>query len=207
MFIFATLSVVVSFCPPPPLPFFFSYVVSVFCPHQLWGKCWSSGDVAAGWWQRILHLWHSPTCRCGQCLQWHTGEDCLYFYSYFSSIDRLLEPKCYNWLCRSNYSSNKMMTLAYPHMTISLEMMTGTKKEAILEMRAMMVRSHPENEGDLTKCVFNRVTVRCCSDTKRLTVWVVAAGGSGEENRKAASQARVGGTKVRVGEEMKVLFF
>lgn len=99
-----------------------------------------------------------------------------------------------------------MTTLGYPHMTISLEMTTGTKKEAILEMRAMMVRSHPENEGDLTKCVFNRVTARCCSDTKRLTVWVVAAGGSGEENRKAASQARVGGTKVRVGEEMKDFF-
>lgn len=63
-----------------------------------------------------------------------------------------------------------MMTLAYPPMTISLEMTTGTKKEEILETRAMMVRSHPENEGDLTKCVFNRVTVRRCSDTKRLTV-------------------------------------
>lgn len=49
-----------------------------------------------------------------------------------------------------------MMTLAYPHMTISLETMTGTKKEAILEMRAMMVQSHPENEGDLMKCVFNK---------------------------------------------------
>lgn len=98
------------------------------------------------------------------------------------------------------------MTLVYPRMTISLEMMTGTKKEAILEMRAMMVQSHLGNAGDLTKCVFNRVTVWCCSDTKWLTVWVVAAGGSGEENRKAASQARVGGTKVRVGEEMKVFF-
>lgn len=94
-----------------------------------------------------------------------------------------------------------MMTLACPHMTISLEM-KGTKKEAILETRATMVQSHLENEGDLTKCVFTRVTVRCCSDAKRLTVWVVAAGGSGEENRKAASQAGVGGPKVRVGEEM-----
>lgn len=56
-----------------------------------------------------------------------------------------------------------MMTLGCPPMTISLEMKV---MKAILEMRVTMVRSHQENEGDLTKCVFNRVTMQCCNDSE-----------------------------------------
>lgn len=69
------------------------------------------------------------------------------------------------------------MTLAYPRMMTSLEM-KGMMKEAILEMRAMMVRSHQENEEDLTKSVFNRVMMWCYSDLELLTVYVVTTGGS-----------------------------
>lgn len=70
-----------------------------------------------------------------------------------------------------------MTTLAYPRMMTSLEM-KGMMKEAILEMRVMMVRSHRENEEDLTKSVFNRVMMRCYSDLDLLTVHVVTPGGS-----------------------------
>lgn len=56
-----------------------------------------------------------------------------------------------------------MMTLGCPPMMISLEMKV-MKKEAILEMRVTKVQSHQENEGDLTKCVFNSVTMRCCNE-------------------------------------------
>lgn len=58
-----------------------------------------------------------------------------------------------------------MMTLGCPPMTISLEMKV-MKKEAILEMRVRKVQSHQENEGDLTTCVFNRVTMSCCDDSE-----------------------------------------
>lgn len=58
-----------------------------------------------------------------------------------------------------------MMTLGCPPMTISLEMKV-MKTKAIQEMRAMKVQSHRENEGDLTKCVFNRLRMWCCNDSE-----------------------------------------
>lgn len=48
-------------------------VVSLFCADKLWGQRWPSGDTATGWRHHLLHLWHTQTCWCGQCLQWHTG--------------------------------------------------------------------------------------------------------------------------------------
>lgn len=58
-----------------------------------------------------------------------------------------------------------MMTLGCPPMTISLEMKV-MKKWEILEMRAMKVRSHRENDGDLRKCVFHRNTTQSCNDSE-----------------------------------------
>lgn len=69
-----------------------------------------------------------------------------------------------------------MMTLAFPHMTISLEM-KGMKKEAILETRVTKVQSHRESEGDLTKCVFNSYDSVLPWFRTVLTVYDVTTGG------------------------------
>lgn len=58
-----------------------------------------------------------------------------------------------------------MTTLGCPLMTISLEMKV-MRKETILEMRVMKVRSHRENDGDLTKCVFDGDTAQCCRESE-----------------------------------------
>lgn len=52
----------------------FCAAVSILCSHQLRSKCWPPWDAAARWWLHLLHLWHSPACRCGQCLQWYPGD-------------------------------------------------------------------------------------------------------------------------------------